>query len=165
VLLAQDLALVLDYLNSADTHTYTQAWHLAPGETFTQNGLDIVATNAKGVQNLALHQAITSGIQLASFTGQESPIIQGWYSADYGTRVANYALEYSTTASAQGFGTLIASGPYVTKPVTVKVTFAAGPTIAVTATVCAGSTALDVAIQNLAASAESITVVPSTQCP
>ena len=65
---AQDLALVLDYLDSAETHTYTQTWHLAPGETFTQNGLDIVATNAKGVQNLALHQAI-AGSKLVVMPG------------------------------------------------------------------------------------------------
>jgi Heparinase II/III-like protein/Heparinase II/III N-terminus len=145
VLLGQDLALVVDYMDSQDTHAYTQTWHLAPGATFAAQGLDIVAEDATGSANLALHQGITNGLGLASSVGEESPLIQGWYSAEYGDKV---------------------SSAYVTAPASVVVTFAgANPNISVAATVCVGQAALDVSIQNLAASGETVSVAPSTSCP
>jgi hypothetical protein len=170
VLLQQDVTLIVDSLTSTASHVYTQTWHLGPTETFTQNGLDVLASNAKGVANLAIHQAAVAGsdVQLATISGQETPTIQGWYSSEYGDRVANTALEYSVTASDQAFGTLLASEKYASLPATVNVTVAAGAagaTTSVQATVCVGSAAYDVAIQNLAAAGETVSVTPSTRCP
>ena len=160
LLLQQDLALVVDYLDSAEMHAYTQTWHLAPSTTFTQQGLDVTASNAKGTPNLLLRQAITNGITLTAVSGQDSPTIQGWYSPEYGDKVANTALEYTANASEIGFGTLIASGKYVTETPapSAEVSFDedSSSAIAVTATICASDTAVDVSIQNLGTTSETI---------
>jgi hypothetical protein len=168
LLLKQDLALILDYMDSAETHTYTQTWHLAPAAAVAQNGLDILASNAKGTPNLLIRQAITSGISVSTASGQESPTIQGFYSAEYGDKVATTVVEYSANTTELGFGTLLASEAYATAKTlpTARVSFDedSSSQIAVTATLCASETSVDIAIDGFGTPNESISISPSTKC-
>ena len=81
---------------------------------------------------------------------------------DAGTKVPNWTLEYAATQRAsQAFVTLLASGDYADK--TPVVTASADGNSAIV-TVCVGAAKYDVAIENQAASGESVSVVPSAKC-
>jgi hypothetical protein len=169
MLLANDVALVVDALDSDSPHAYTQTWHLWPDATISQNGLDVAATGSAGGDGgtgqvaLALHQAVTSGVTLSTIKGQETPRIQGFYSDEYEKKVPNQVLEYTVSASSSRFATLIASGAIAADPGVVRATFGNGGQFDVT--VCIGSVSADIVVQNQAAPGENVAITPPVRCP
>jgi hypothetical protein len=161
VLLEKDVVLVVDALNSDASHDYVQTWHFGPGLQADVQGLDVVGRSSAGTALLRVHQAMGDGITLGTAHGQDSPM-QGYVSLTYGTKVPNWTLEYAATQRAsQAFVTLLASGDYADK--TPVVTASADGNSAIV-TVCVGAAKYDVAIENQAASGESVSVVPSAKC-
>ena len=118
VVLRQGLTLVLDDLSSSASHTYSQAWHMAPGSNVRSSGGDTYVTNAAGQPTLTIRQADQSGLAVQSFYGATNPI-QGWYSNGYGFKQPDWALEYTRTGTTALFTTLLAAGPYAGQASTV----------------------------------------------
>ena len=94
LLLRRDLALVVDRLTGGESHRYVQTWHVFPGARVTTTGLSLLASGGDGRPALAIHQAQgLQPIELRTISGGEQPL-QGWYSDEYGKRVANTVAEY-----------------------------------------------------------------------
>jgi hypothetical protein len=165
LLLARDVSLFLDQLESASPHDYAQTWHFEPDATVVATDLDLAAADSKGNAELALHQAaVTAGTTLSLLDGQDGAVIQGFFSDEYGHKVPNYAAEYHVNATQAGFATLLASGKYASAAATVSAAYDFSRN-AVSATVCADDVQVDVVVTNQAADAESVTVTPSRKCP
>jgi len=164
MVLERDVSLVIDSLESDAPHDYVQTWHFAPASTIDRRGLDLVAKDAFMQPELAVHQAVVDGVSLDLVKGQETPVIQGFYSDKYGHKFANYAAEYHQGSTRAAFATLLTSGSYVVKP-TVFHASIDPQTGYVNATVCVDDAKLDVAIVNQAADGEAVTVQQSTDCP
>lgn len=162
VLVAQDIALVVDRLSSNVAHDYVQTWHLWPDARTAPSGLDVRASDDTGRQ-LLVAQAVTDGVGLSVVRGQDAPVVQGWYSAEYGHRVPSAALEYTAHATSVAFVTAIVSGDTASGSVSVRARAADDGRI--TATVCAGDVRTDVAIEAQAAPGETVSVSASTSCP
>jgi hypothetical protein len=167
LLLARDVSLVLDQLESASAHEYAQTWHFEPDATVVASGLDLSAADSHAKPELALHQAaVTAGTTLSLVNGQEGggAVIQGFFSDEYGHKVPNYVAEYHVNATQAAFATLLASGQYAGAAATVSASYDF-PHNSVKATVCVGDVKVDVVVSNQAADAESATVTPSSDCP
>jgi hypothetical protein len=160
VLLQQDLALVIDDLASAEVHDYAQTWHVVPGATVAASGLDATAS-VGGKAVLAVHQAIETGLSLATVRGQAAPM-QGWYSSTYGTKVANVALEYHAESATQSFVTLIASGKYAPLPARLAASVEDG---AVHVAICIDTVKLAVDLVNQVSPGEAVNVTQTAECP
>lgn len=136
--LRQGLVLVVDRLASAAPHDYTQTWHLPPGTRTETSGADVLVSDAAtGRRTLAIRQAEPTGLGLRTVSGQTTPVLQGWYSAVYGTKVPSPALEYTRTAAGARFATLLAAGPAASQDGRVTVTPVAG---GIRADVCVNGT-------------------------
>ncbi|MCC6830880.1 MAG: heparinase II/III family protein [Thermoleophilia bacterium] len=134
--LRQGLVLVIDRLAATASHDYAQTWHLPPGTRTETFGADILVTDAAtGKRTLAIRQSEPAGMAVRTVTGQTSPVLQGWYSAVYGAKVASPALEFTRTAPAARFATLLASGPYAGQDARVTVAAVTG---GLRADVCVG---------------------------
>ena len=128
VVLRQGLSLVVDRLTGSATHDYTQTWHLPPDATPDANGQDVAVTSSAGKRILTIRQADPAGETLATSRGQTSPVLQGWYSSSYGSKVPAWALEYTRRATSAAFTTLLAAGPYAAQTSTVTTTPVSGGT-------------------------------------
>jgi hypothetical protein len=116
ILLERGLAVVVDSLASVVSHRYVQTWHLFPNASVQTLGKNVVANSPDGAPRLAISQADWSTLSIETLFGAQSPI-QGWYSTAYGSKLPNWAIEYSRVAPGVRFVTLIASGPYAaTRP-------------------------------------------------
>jgi hypothetical protein len=136
VVLRQDLALVIDRLTSAASHTYTQTWHLDPAAVLSTSGQNALVRTAAGKAQLTITQASPSGETLATMKGQTTPRLQGWYSKSYGRESPDWALEYTRRGPAATFATLLATGAYAAAAsATVSSTALAGGATAVNACV------------------------------
>lgn len=136
--LRQGLVLVLDRLASTASHDYAQTWHLPPGTRTETAGADVLVTDtATGRRTLAIRQAEPAGMAVRSVSGQTSPVLQGWYSAVYGAKVPSPAVEFTRTAAAARYATLLAAGPFAAQDAQVTVTAVTG---GVRADVCVGGT-------------------------
>jgi hypothetical protein len=156
------VALVVDRLSSDTAHDYVQTWHLWPDAQTAPSGLDVRASDGAGRQ-LLVAQALTDGSALNVLRGQDTPVVQGWYSAEYGHRVPSPALEYTVHGAHAAFATAIVSGDRASADVYVHArTDADGR---VTATVCAGDVRRDVVIEAQAAPGEAVSVTTSSSCP
>ena len=157
LLLQKDLALVIDTMTGVADHDYAQTWHLFPGAAIATAGLDVTATDAKtSAPQFVLRQAVTDSVTLASPTGQADPM-QGWYSAAYGNKEANIALEYHVQGNGAQYVTLIASGPLASAPSSVTSQRANDGSIQVSA--CAQGQRYDVRIRNQASPGETVAVM------
>ncbi len=137
VVLRQGLTLVVDRLAGSATHTYTQTWHLPPDASIDAEGQDVAVINGAGKRVLQIRQADPAAETLATARGQTSPVMQGWYSSSYGSKVPDWALEYSRKGTSANFTTLLAAGPYATQTGTVATSAVSGGT---RYDVCAGGT-------------------------
>jgi hypothetical protein len=163
VLLAQDLAVVIDTVASSGAHDYLQAWHLWPdAQVATGRGLDVDASDTAG-HALALRQALTAGVTVGAIKGQDSPFVQGYYSSEYGERIPNYALEYAVHGTAAQFVTAIASGARATSAPSVHAQMDPGGDIHVT--ICAGDVVREVAVHGQAQADETVVVTRPGRCP
>jgi hypothetical protein len=162
VLLGQDLALVVDTLASDSAHDYVQTWHLWPDAQIEPSRLDVAARDAAG-HRLALSQAVTDGVVLRAVRGQDSPVVQGYLSSEYGRRVESYALEYAARGARVQFVTAVASGARATAGVGVRAQQGAGGDVH--AVVCSGDVGRDIAIHAQAQPGEQVAVASSAGCP
>ena len=137
VVLRQGLTLVVDRLAGSASHTYTQTWHLPPDASIEASGQDVGVINGAGKRVLEIRQADPAAETLATARGQTSPVMQGWYSSSYGSKVPDWALEYSRKGTSANFTTLLAAGPYATQTGTVVTSAVTGGT---RYDVCAGGT-------------------------
>lgn len=154
VVLRQGLTLIVDRLSGAATHDYTQTWHLPPDAAPAVTGQDVAVTNAAGKRILMIRQADPAGETLATIRGQTAPLMQGWSSSSYGSKVPAWALEFQRRAASTAFTTLLAASPYATQTGTVTTTPAGGGT---RVDVCVGGST-GYAVNVPAADAAAITV-------
>ena len=129
IVLRQGVTLVLDRLSSDTGHAYTQTWHLDPAATIVTTGAETQVSNAVGKRTLTVAQADLPGLTLDAVKGQTSPTLQGFYSAAYGTKVPNWALQYSRSGTDALFATVLAAGAHAATPVTVTETGAASASV------------------------------------
>jgi hypothetical protein len=165
VLIARDLALVVDFLDAPQAHAFTQTWHLFAGATLQMGpALDVTAV-ADGAPRLTLGQALRDGVTVSSTIGATHPL-QGWYSDAYGVKTPAYAVEYATSGATVQLVSLIASGAEAGG--LASVTASADDQGGAHATVCARSGGYAIDIVNAAAGApsESVTVgaAPAGAC-
>ncbi len=109
LLLARDLVLVLDELESSRAHDYAQHWHLFPGASLEADGLDVRASDASGAEVLEIRPLLTEGLELATVRGGESPK-QGWYSELYEQQEPAWVATYGRRAKTAAFATLFVAG-------------------------------------------------------
>jgi hypothetical protein len=163
LLLAQDVALVVDTVAGSSDHEYVQTWHLWPDAEIAQSGaLGIDAKDDAG-HALALRQALGDGMTLRAIKGQDAPVVQGYYSTEYGLRVANYALEYAAHGTRAELVTAIASGAKAFSHPSVQAHVADDGDVSVR--VCAGDVRREVVVHRQAQTGESVSVAPSGACP
>lgn len=87
--------VVIDQVNTDRPRQLQTLWHFAPDCEVNQEGLQVVSNNP-GEANLRLVPLGTVDWQLEVVSGQETPVIQGWYSENYGIKEPNPTLVYST---------------------------------------------------------------------
>lgn len=153
LLLGRDLLLVVDNMASSQSHAYVQTWHLKTGYSTRGSGMDVDGFSKSGTKVL-FRQAFTGGMRLTKFRAQESPPL-AWCSDIYQSKVANVQLEYAVTGSNRRFATLIASGPYAERSVSIFGTTSGSQ---VDLTVCASSLNVQVRVAKQAAYGESVRV-------
>jgi hypothetical protein len=160
LLLGRDVLLVIDQITASASHDLTQIWHLPPQAEIASSDLDITAS-IDGHDVLAIHQVLPAGLSLTSIIGQEEPM-QGWYSDQYDTKDAAYALEYHARAQTAQLVTLITSGPNASQPPRATATVTADHA---TVVVCVGATAWTIDIASLATPGEQVAITQETNCP
>lgn len=116
LLLARDLVLVLDELESDATHDYAQHWHLFPGAEIAAHGLLVAARDEVGADVLQIRPLLTDGLGLATVRGAASPK-QGWYSELYEQETPAWVATYSRRAKTAAFATLFVAGERVASEV------------------------------------------------
>jgi hypothetical protein len=110
-LLGQDLVLVVDHLKSNTQHTYQQTFHLFPGATLAQNGLDITGYNGSpdSNQQITIHQLVTTGVTVTSAINNSHPI-GGVCSEAYEALIPCYQIGYNQVGYDANFVTLLEIG-------------------------------------------------------
>ncbi|PHN05492.1 alginate lyase family protein [Flavilitoribacter nigricans] len=88
--------IVLDKFATDRPRDLQVLWHYAPSCEVVLEDLQAVSTNADGA-NLRIVPAGKENWAPKIIKGQEKPHIQGWYSANYGEKVPNPTLVYSTS--------------------------------------------------------------------
>jgi hypothetical protein len=88
--------VVLDQVETDRPRDLQVLWHYAPSCEVILEDQQAVSTNTDG-PNLRIVPAGTPNWDPRIIKGQEKPYIQGWYSADYGEKVPNPTLVYSTS--------------------------------------------------------------------
>ena len=153
IILRQGITLVTDDLQSANTHSYAQTWHLAPGSTPSVQPDGSLSVTAAGKTTLSITQANPSDAALQTFYGASDPM-QGWYSATYAFKEPDWALQYTRAATNASFSTRPAAGPYASQSSSVTQT----PTPTGShVNVCAGTTGYTVLVPTDMTEAPSIT--------
>jgi hypothetical protein len=161
LLLARDLVLVVDNLNSSRSHEYEQLWHMFDGARVLADAGKAQAFNEYDNPVLTIAQSTTgTGSTLRSHYGEKSPM-QGWISTTYGEARPNHVLGYVTRGTSAQYVTLIASGQYAGRPAAVSGT---GDVDSLTADVCVGSFGARVRIGRQAAAGERVAVEALRGC-
>ena len=88
--------VVLDHFKTDRSREIQVLWHYAPDNHVTLENNEAVSTNQNGA-NLRIVPLGEIEWKTEIIEGQEKPFIQGWYSEDYGIKVPNPTLIYSTT--------------------------------------------------------------------
>jgi len=155
LMLDRELVLVVDELDSADPHTYTQTWHLFPTASEVQGDATMVTVvDEDGSDMMRIHQSSHDLPEFEILYGQEDPV-QGWYSDAYEEKVANYAIEYTLDEAHSHFATLFATGAWSQEEAHVELD-ENGTTV--TVQLALDSVQYAVTIQDMAGSQEQVTV-------
>lgn len=162
VLLDRGLVVVVDSLSSGAERRYTQTWHAFPGAALRPAGKNLVLLGADGQRRLTIAQADWSTLSLATVHGGSAPL-QGWISAAYGSKVPNWALEWTRTAPSARFVTLLASGPYAGVRPYVKQAWLTGQNRR-RVWVCAGTTSATLTLVAQGSPTERLEVERGTGC-
>lgn len=87
--------IVLDHFDTDRPRTLQALWHYAPTCDVQLQASEAVSTNPDE-GNLRIVPMGEVAWQTDIVSGQEEPFIQGWYSADYGTKEPNPTVVYTT---------------------------------------------------------------------
>jgi len=162
LLLSRDLALVIDRLESLESHDYAQTWHFPPEAAVAADVTRATAVDGAEHNLVVLQQALPDQVQAETVRGSKSPL-QGWHSPVYGNMTENTVAVFHITGNEATFATLIASGPLAEKVPRIVVDSAAEPWGFRVCKPEAGI-ALAVALGNLAVDGESVKVVGAEEC-
>lgn len=90
--------LVLDQLVSDRPRNIQALWHFAPSceVQVTDEAVQSVNVDEANLTILPVGE-VAASLDLSIIKGQETPVIQGWYSGDYGSKVPNSTAVYSQT--------------------------------------------------------------------
>ncbi len=86
--------IVLDQFKTDRPRNIQVLWHYAPDCQVVLRGNEATSNNPQGA-NLRILPLGPTDWHAAILEGQEKPVIQGWYSADYGIKVPNPTVVYS----------------------------------------------------------------------
>ncbi|MEZ4903894.1 MAG: alginate lyase family protein [Spirosomataceae bacterium] len=96
--LKEKFFVVMDQIETDQARKLEALWHFAPdGKVTISNNTDLITTIDEA--NLQILPLGLNDHQLKIIKGQESPYIQGWYSADYGLKVPNNTAIYTQDSS------------------------------------------------------------------
>jgi hypothetical protein len=109
--------VVADLLKGAETHKYTQWFHLHENWRVQDQNTFFAAQNE--METLLVQSLSPAGISTAAVKGAEYPRIQGWMSPAYMILVENVALGFTTTDDESNLVTLFRFGQ-VNSPVRVQ---------------------------------------------
>lgn len=112
LLVERDLVLVVDRLDSNRDREYAQTWHFPFDIEPVGDATALTVVDGDALPVLTIHQALPEELELSLISGQESPVVQGWYSEIYEEAMPRYAAEYRVEAHDAWFVTLLATGPY-----------------------------------------------------
>jgi hypothetical protein len=88
--------VVVDHFDTDSPRELQVLWHYAPTCNVVLENDEAVSVNPEeGNLRLVPIGALNWSVGLVS--GQEQPTIQGWYSEEYGTKVPNSTVVYTTT--------------------------------------------------------------------
>jgi hypothetical protein len=90
--------LVVDFLRPDSTRDISALWHFSPRCEVVIDDHEAVTMNAN-MANLRIIPLGDINWNATIVEGQETPVIQGWYSADYNVKVPNPTMIYQTTIS------------------------------------------------------------------
>ena len=88
--------IVLDHMDTDRPRTLQALWHYAPTCQVVLEQQEAVSTNPEA-GNLRIVPIGEVPWQTDLVSGQEEPFIQGWYSAEYGTKEPNPTVVYTAT--------------------------------------------------------------------
>jgi hypothetical protein len=108
-LLASDVVLVVDRLQSEEQHRYDQVWHLPPGLLPDPVVVDTTVRDGEGSTLLRLLQTDNTALELTTACGTNSPV-QGWISYSYEERERAPVLQYQAKGDDVWFATLLLAG-------------------------------------------------------
>lgn len=86
--------IVLDHFRTDRPRQLQVLWHYAPDSQVSLEG-NVAVSARPDAANLRIVPLGSVNWQGEIVSGQETPVIQGWYSADYGTKVPNPTVVYS----------------------------------------------------------------------
>ncbi len=112
LLLERDLVLVIDRLDSNREREYAQTWHTPNDIEPVGDATALTVHDEDDLPLLTIHQAWPDDMELSLVSGQEEPVVQGWYSEIYEEALPRYAAEYRVNAYDAEFVTLLATGPF-----------------------------------------------------
>ncbi|MDP4679599.1 MAG: heparinase II/III family protein, partial [Cyclobacteriaceae bacterium] len=87
--------VVLDHFKTDRPRKIQALWHYAPDNEVTTDGIEALSTNANE-PNLRVVPVGNIPWEVEIIVGQETPVIQGWYSSVFGEKVTNPTMVYST---------------------------------------------------------------------
>ncbi|GAA5221544.1 hypothetical protein GCM10025777_21740 [Membranihabitans marinus] len=85
--------LVVDQIETDKPRDITALWHLAPDLEVVIEDENVKTKNMERA-NIEIHPLSDSPWTLKLVQGQSEPHLQGWYSAEYGVKLANPTIEY-----------------------------------------------------------------------
>ncbi|GJM27883.1 MAG: hypothetical protein DHS20C17_05180 [Cyclobacteriaceae bacterium] len=88
--------VVVDHFNTDQPRNLQVLWHYAPSCEVVIEGIEAISVNPNEA-NLRITPIGEIAWQPELISGQEKPYIQGWYSADYGSKQPNPTIAYSTS--------------------------------------------------------------------
>jgi hypothetical protein len=157
-LIGSDLIAVVDLLDAADGHEYSQLWHFAPELSVRVEGSSVLASTAAGADIARLEQASDGGVPELSVGGAgEFP---GWYSKHYEVKVPNSVAAYTVSAPTAQFVTLIGLRSAAQPDAATIVASGSGNDVAMT--ICGTSANVSLSISDLGGVDESVTVSSAT---
>lgn len=90
--------IVLDQIEIDQPQDIQILWHFAPNFEIKMTGSDALASNNSKI-NFSISPITKMDWKTEIVEGREKPTIQGWYSENYGEKVPNSTLIYSTNIS------------------------------------------------------------------
>lgn len=123
----QRWVVVIDDINAAHPHTFTQWFHFAPPLELVQEDIRATLALPGGDQTLIVQPLTTpDGLALRTVRGQTEPRFEGWTSLAYKELTPNWAAAYTACGTKVLFATLLALGPTDLRVVDSAVTPAPG---------------------------------------